>query len=323
METMDKTQRLNRTILCPSCGEMFSISYKRCPFCGGSVRKRQQANPVPATPKSVPTQAMPKEVAQEPELPEDFSADIDWTPELDDGMPTTPTTRGGKRLQRQNSFSFGRILAVLLSILIVAAAVYIVITKVVPIVQQRMQNKEGTSQGEPTPPAGEAGNTPAATTSFRLLDTKITLTQAGETKQLDAVYEGEGEMGTLKWESSDTQVVMVTNDGRLNAVNPGTATVTATRKDGTTAQCEVTCLWDKNAPIANLSLNKVDFTIGAKDPDVTLKVIGTTEAVKWSVENSNVVTVSESGVVKYAGKGKTKVIATVGNQTLTCVVYGK
>lgn len=324
METMDKTQRLNRTILCPSCGEMFSISYKRCPFCGGSVRKGRQANPMPSAPKRVPNQAIPQEATQATELPEDFSADIDWTPELDDGMPTTPTTRGGKRLQKQKLFSWGRLLAFLLSLLIVGAAVYIVVTKVVPIVQERMQSKEeGTSQGEPTPPSGEAGDPSATATSFRLLDTKVTLTQAGETKQLDAVYEGEGEMGTLKWESSDTQVVMVTGDGRLNAVNPGKATVTATRKDGTMAQCEVTCLWDKNAPLANLSLSKVDFTIGPKDPDVTLKVIGTTEPVTWSVENSKVVTVSETGVVKYAGKGKTKVIATVGNQTLTCVVYGK
>lgn len=325
METMDKTQRLNRTIPCPNCGEMYSISYKRCPFCGGSARKRQQTNLMPAASKSVPTQAMPQEATKETELPEDFSADIDWTPELDDGRPKMPTTRGGKRLQKQKTFSWGRILAFLLSLLIVAAAVYIVMTKGIPLLQEYIQNKEGASQTKPeqTPSAGELSNQQEATAAFRLLHTKVTMTQAGETKTLEAVYEGEGEMGDLKWESSDTQIVTVSSEGKLLAVNPGTAIVTATRKDGTSAQCEVTCLWDKNATTANLSLNKVDFTIGPGEPNVTLKVIGTTEPVTWSVENPKVVTISETGVVKYAGKGQTKVIATVGSQTLSCIVRGK
>lgn len=320
MDTMDKTQRLNRTVPCSNCGEMYSISYKRCPFCGGTARKRKPATPMPVAPKGAQAPPMPQEATQMHELPEDFSADIDWTPELDDGLPKTPSSRGGKRLQKQRVFSLGRILAFLLSLLLIIAAAYIVVTKLVPLVQIRLQNKEDTSQAEPTPPSD---NQPAASASFRLLDTKVTLTQAGETKKLEAVYEGEGEMGSLKWESSDTKIVSVTGEGKLMAVKPGTATITATRKDDTSAQCEVTCLWDESASTANLSLNKVDFTIGAGEPNVTLKVIGTTEPVTWSVENQNVVTVSETGVVKYAGKGKTKVIATVGNQTLSCVVYGK
>lgn len=320
MDTMDKTQRLNRTIPCANCGEMYSISYKRCPFCGGSVRKRQDPVPTPAAPKMTTTSPIPKEVKQMHDLPEDFSADIDWTPELDDGSPKVPTTRGGKRLQKQRRFSWGRLLAFVLSLVIVVAAAYIVVTRVVPMVQERL-HKDDSSQGSPLPSDGEPKDD--ASVAFRLLDTKVTLTQKGESKQLTAVYEGEGDMGDLKWESSDTQIVMVSGEGKLTALRPGTATVTAIRKDDTKAQCEVTCLWDDNATTTSLYLNKVDFTIGAGEPNVTLKVIGTSDPVTWSVENQNVVTVSETGVVKYVGKGKTKVLATVGGQTLTCVVYGK
>jgi len=304
METMEKTQRLNRTIPCSNCGEMYSISYKRCPFCGGPTRKRPETTP--------PPQPRPTQRA-------DFEEEMDWTPELD-GISVELPSRGGKRLQKRRGGAWGRALLVFLSLAIVAAAIYIVVTKVAPLIQARFGGEDSTQTGD-----GQTNpETPIdSTTIFRLSDTKVTMAQAGETKQLSAVYKGEGELGNLRWESNDPQTVAVSMDGKLTALKPGDVTISAVREDGSKAECQVSCIWDANALPSNLALNHNDFTIGVGDPSVTMKVIGTTETPTWSVKDQGIATISEAGVVKYVAKGKTIITATIGGQTLTCVVYCK
>lgn len=310
MDTMDKTQRLNRTIPCSNCGEMYSISYKRCPFCGGTTRKRSEPAPPPQ-----PRQTQPRQIQRV-----DDDEEMDWTPELE-GMSAEPTSRGGKRLQKPTGgVAWGRALLVLLSLAIVAAAIYIVVTKVAPLIEARLggQDSAQTSDGQTKPE-----DKPEASTTFRLLDTKATLTQAGETKLLSAVHDGEGKVGDIRWESSDPSIVSVSMDGKLTALKPGEAVISAVCEDGSKAECQVSCIWDTAALPSNLSLNSADFTLGAKDPSVTLKVIGTTDAVTWRVKNPAIATVSETGVVKYVATGKTEVTATVGGQTLICIVRCK
>lgn len=305
METMDKTQRLNRTIPCSNCGEVYSISYKRCPFCGGATRKRTEPTP-PPQPRS--TQHLDYD-----------EEEMDWTPELE-GVSTPPPSRGGKRLKRKRGFSFGRALLVLISFVIVAAASYIVVTKMAPLIHARFGGEASAQAGD----GQTVQKTPIeSSTTFRLLDTKVTLTQAGETKQLSAVYEGEGEKGTLGWKSSDAEIVAVSMQGELTALKPGDATISVVREDGLMAQCEVSCIWDADVTLSNLSLNTIDFTLREGNPNVTMKVIGTTETPTWSVKDPEIATISETGVVKYVAKGKTIVTATIGGQTLTCDVYCK
>ena len=63
-------------------------------------------------------------------------------------------------------------------------------------------------------------------------------------------------------------------------------------------------------------------TFGSSET-VQLKVKGTDSPAVWSSANTAVATVSESGLVKWAGKGTTTVTATVDGQTLECIVRGK
>ena len=81
--------------------------------------------------------------------------------------------------------------------------------------------------------------------------------------------------------------------------------------------------YEKDPNAANLRLNKTDFTLYAKDPDVQMKVSGTDSPVTWASGNTAVVTVSETGVVKWVGKGNTTVTATVDGVTLECIVRAK
>ncbi len=71
---------------------------------------------------------------------------------------------------------------------------------------------------------------------------------------------------------------------------------------------------------ANLSLNKSDFTLRSSDPPVQLKVNGTDSKVTWESKNASVVTVSDSGLVTRVGSGKTTVTASVDGQVLECTV---
>ena len=69
--------------------------------------------------------------------------------------------------------------------------------------------------------------------------------------------------------------------------------------------------------------SKTDFTFGSKDADVQMKVKGTDSPVTWASANTSVATVSASGVVKWAGKGTTKITASVDGQVLECIVRAK
>jgi uncharacterized protein YjdB len=231
--------------------------------------------------------------------------------------------KGGKRLKKQSgSGIFVRLVLFLVSLAIVVTAAYIIITKVVPIVQSHFGKSEPSSQtsdnGQSEPASTNTG-TEEDKTGFRLLDVKATLTAQGETKQLQAVFESEDKPGSLTWSSSDTKVVSVDQDGKLTALAPGTAIVTAIREDGVKAQCDVQCIWDNSAKNTNLSLNRTDFTL-EKGKSFTMQVIGTEETPVWNSKDTKVATVSESGVVKYVAKGQTTITATVGDQTLTCIV---
>lgn len=303
MDMMEKTQRLTRTIPCANCGEMYSVSYKRCPFCGGPSPKRTERNPSTE--------------------PAEYDVNMN---QMDDSEPFhTPvrSEKGGKRLKKQSGSGIVlRLILFLISLAIVAAAAYIVVTKVVPIVQSHFGKNEPSSQAsnsEQEQSSTANGETEDKKTEFRLLELKVTLTTQGETKQMQAVYESPDEQGALTWSSSNSEVVTVDRDGKLTAVAPGNAVITATGEDGMKAQCEVQCIWDNNVINANLSLNRTDFTL-EKGKSFTMQVIGTEETPTWSIKDSKVATISDTGVVKHVATGKTTITATVGDQTLTCVV---
>ena len=75
-----------------------------------------------------------------------------------------------------------------------------------------------------------------------------------------------------------------------------------------------------------LYLNHSDFTIRQGDPAVQMKVKLKESkevyegAVVWASANSQVVTISETGLVERVGKGTTTISATVDGQVLECIV---
>lgn len=75
--------------------------------------------------------------------------------------------------------------------------------------------------------------------SVSLDKTEHTFTAAGETVQLTADSKKD-----LTWTSSDESVATVDANGLVTAVAPGTATITASVDEKTSATCTITCDWD-------------------------------------------------------------------------------
>ena len=276
-------------------------------------------------------------------LPTEIDIDL---PELDfsdiDESMAQPTAKGGKRLQGKGrgggvrssgepspgkkGGGFGKFIGVLFSLLIVAAAVYIVGTKALPYIQTYLdQREQGVIQNEGTDPAGEPAGEPEVVI-FQLADAQVTLTAKDATQTLIPVFEGteaDPEIGTLTWESSNPAVVTVSGEGKLTAVNVGDAIVSVTRANGEMANCQVVCQWEEGEIIpSNLYLNKEDFTLKSGE-SFTMKVIGTDAPAAWSIDKPNVATISKDGEVKYVSQGRATITCTVGNFTLTCIVRCK
>ena len=143
--------------------------------------------------------------------------------------------------------------------------------------------------------------------------------------------------------SSDEDVATVNQQGKIVAVNSGTAQITALC--GTkSAKCLVTCDFpyvsdeepepeqlpeeatsdtEPQTPAVPPSLNNTDMTFFSKGEQFQLEVRDLPEGVHASFASSNpaVAEVTSAGLVTAAGSGTTTVTATLdGGQTLSCIV---
>lgn len=177
-------------------------------------------------------------------------------------------------------------------------------------------------QGESDEPAldpdddtNQDGNTNTDTkpeTAVTLDKTSSTIT-AGKTLQLTAAQGS----GTYTFSSSDTAIATVDEKGLVTGMAAGKATITVS--DGyTTAACEVV-VNGSYSPSTGLSINRTDFTQGVGDT-FRLRISGTTSTVTWSIDKPSVATISADGTVTGVSRGTANVTAKVDGQTLTCIV---
>ena len=133
---------------------------------------------------------------------------------------------------------------------------------------------------------------------------------------------------TLTWVSSNTAVATVDNNGRVSAVGEGSATITATAKDGSNikATCEVTVTAavvkaaevTLSAPTLSLEVGQSGSLTATVKPDNA-----TDKTVTWTSDNSAVATVDSSGNVTAKGEGTAIITATAksdSNVKASCTV---
>ena len=341
-------------IHCEACGEDFSATYKRCPFCGEK-------------PGDQPTTTIPQ-------IDEYVFEGGDVFDDVD-GAPTAPS-RGGKRLAGgihddiPAAVNWTRLITFICSLVIIAAALVIVFTVVYPAIHVKdpttMDSPPVLSQGpvsqpsappaQDVPPSTPASEQPVVTDAPVVSDppvvtptptltptqppisgggvTSLTLNKsdftlpADDSYTLKATIAPAGWAGTVSWTSANPDIATVDANGKVvnvnSSANKRSTTITCTA-GGQTATCKVYCNGgstgggESSAPVAELELNKSDVSIVVGE-SFTLKGEGA-EGITWSSADSGLATVDADGRVTGTGSGRTTITGTASNGAVgTCIV---
>ena len=132
---------------------------------------------------------------------------------------------------------------------------------------------------------------------------------------------------TVTWTTSDSSIATVTSAGVVRGIAYGTATITATSSNGLTATCKVNVV---PTPVESVSLNKASTTLsiinGTGGTEQLTATITPNDAVNknvtWSSSNTDVATVSNTGLVTAVSKGTAIITVTTedGGYKATCTV---
>ena len=162
----------------------------------------------------------------------------------------------------------------------------------------------------------------AATKSIRVKTTKSTLyilDSANNKAKLTVTYNGKNVTKAAKYKSSNSKIAKVNKNGTITAVRPGTVKIT-TKYKGKSRSTKVTI------KKAKLSLNKktVELNRGQK---FTLKAFAnkngiSNKNVKWTSNNSNIVSVNKNGVLttKKNGTATISCKTTIGKVSAKIIV---
>ena len=337
-------------IHCDRCGEDYSSTYKRCPFCEEMDYEARQAR--------YDDEDQYENGWYEGEDGEDFSEE------------EAPVRRGGSRLsggrapRRGGGYGGGPslpgIIARVVSVALIIAAAIIVITIIMPLVSKGHAEPGSSLPPESEPPVTESqtpgpeDTTPPAesvqpsaqpspeipegqtATGFTLNYTEFSFSDRyPDPVTLRATFTPAGTTGAITWTSSDPDVASVDANGRVSHGSVrGRATISASMPGAADQTCTVLnqvtsgtsssgggTSGGGSASTGTLSLNHTDFTFSAPDnPSVQMRVNGTSSTPSWSIGNTAVATISADGVVRPAGSGTTTITCTVDGQTLTCIV---
>ncbi|MCI8403834.1 MAG: YHYH domain-containing protein [Clostridia bacterium] len=133
----------------------------------------------------------------------------------------------------------------------------------------------------------------------------------GESVQLKgSVYPEDAVDKDISWESSDTSIVTIDENGNLKAVGNGTATVTAKTSNGTESKYIITV---KEVMAEKIEIHNKPEQIFV-DEKVLLNVVftpknTTNKTVEWKSADETVAKISPSGEIVGIGVGKTKITA--------------
>ena len=119
--------------------------------------------------------------------------------------------------------------------------------------------------------------------------------EVGDTKTIETD-------GDVTWTTSDSKVATVDKNGKVTAVKEGTATITATDKDGNTKSVKVTVVAKDELTLSPSGNIKLEIGESQK--------VETNKEVTWTTSNSKVATVDKNGKITAVGAGTATITAT-------------
>ena len=149
----------------------------------------------------------------------------------------------------------------------------------------------------------------------------------GGTQQLSATIKPTNATNkTVSWQTNNFNVATVNSNGLVTGVAPGQALITATTQDGT--NLTASCVFNVKVAPTDIQLNHESYQFRQLSSE-TLQLeaaISPSDAfqeVSWSSSDTNVATVSTSGIVTPKGVGEATITATTtdgSNLTATCTI---
>ena len=257
----------NSLIHCNQCGEDYSVTYRRCPFCGA---------------RNLPQQPDPDRPDSSSDMEDTYVFDGQDMFDGEEEEYSPARSRGGKRLAERplsNPFAnadinWPRVITFICSLIIIVAAMIIVFTVIYPQLRGNpaVDNSEspspsdtgpgssasqspdpspsvsGPTASDPvtTPPVSPSPSVPAGllTVSFRRANDADFTLSVGESHTITLDFVPANWSGEVVWSSSNTQYATVDPNGKVTNVNTTaqlrhvTITVTA---GGLTLKSEVYC----------------------------------------------------------------------------------
>lgn len=165
---------------------------------------------------------------------------------------------------------------------------------------------------------------PIKVTGITLNSTSMSLTE-GETADLIAtVSPKDADNQTVLWSSSNGSVASVSKNGRIDALAPGSSTITAKSDDGGfTASCSVTVV-PKIIKVSSVSLSKTELKLTEGDSETLTATVkpddATDKTIIWSSSDTEIVSVDENGKVTAIKEGTAIIIAIAGDKQAYCSV---
>ncbi len=170
---------------------------------------------------------------------------------------------------------------------------------------------------------------PVAVSSITLNENTLALTVGGSETLTATVKPDDATNKNVTWESSDSRVATVDENGKVTAVKQGTATITvkSVSNDTVTDTCVVT-VTDQIFPVTGVALTPDNAELYVGDTkNLTVEFTpsnATNKNVTWKSSDEAVATVAD-GVVTAVGKGTATITVTTadGGYTATCEVTVK
>ena len=157
--------------------------------------------------------------------------------------------------------------------------------------------------------------------SITLSPSQVTLTEGDETSLTAIVLPENATDPHVSFESSNSAVAAVDQGGKITAVAPGTAVVTAKAGD-CTATCEV-IVEARTVPVESVSLNKSALTLDVGESYELKATVNPSNAtdpsVTWSSSDPAVASVAE-GHVEALQAGTAVIKASAGGKEASCTV---